>query len=523
MPFYTFVQTLICGMYLLLSSAWANDVPSEVSVGTVITDGKPFTAQISVTNPQEQSIEVLSSLISISVDGEQVPRSDHVDETAGYSLSLIRGTSESGFLILAFDISRSVEKNAFESGLRSGMNIIEHLPLGWRASVVTFGDSLEELSTHMQDAASLKKIFSSLSPDARKTLLYDGLYQLPHRLRVQKQQKIVLLLFTDGIDDGSYITSEDCIQMMRELGIVVVIVDQGKPNGRGSVFLQRMAAVSMGQYVQAGKDLDPMSIIHPFTVFPQVLGVVSFDHSKLRETGFHELTVTLVDTSGIRLGRTSKIFFVGATPAGAKSNHTLVVGMIVVILILLSLVVFFWVRARPQKLPSGELGDLRVRIKKLQEDARAVEEQVLGYGGSREEKLGRWRDTCFNTARKAVVVLKSCWLERENPLGELIYDELVSNMKTVGVEEINPKVGAIIDETDRRYWIRKKSGGPPFKLVKVLYPGYYFRPRVGDSVEDEVLLEPAQVEIAGDQNPPRGDTNGVIADGRRQDLDKGGE
>jgi hypothetical protein len=133
------------------------------------------------------------------------------------------------------------------------------------------------------------------------------------------------------------------------------------------------------------------------------------------------------------------------------------------------------------------------------EDARGLEENLLEYGDMREEGIRRWRGLSFEVAKRAVSVLKTCWLEQEDPLGQIIYSELLGNLKAIGIEEINPRQGESVDINDHRYLVKKKEGIPPFMLRRVIYPGYYFRPRTTRVQEpkDEILLEPAHVEVAG--------------------------
>jgi hypothetical protein len=149
---------------------------------------------------------------------------------------------------------------------------------------------------------------------------------------------------------------------------------------------------------------------------------------------------------------------------------------------------------------SNTLGDLRHRLDSLQQDIEGIQGQVWDYGSTEEEKGRRWRIACLAVAGKAVTVLQSCWLEREqDSTSQAIYDELMLSLRSVGVEEIIPSVGEMVDENDRRYRISKSEKQPPYKVSRILCPGYYFRPILGKASEDDakVLLEPALVEVEG--------------------------
>jgi hypothetical protein len=147
------------------------------------------------------------------------------------------------------------------------------------------------------------------------------------------------------------------------------------------------------------------------------------------------------------------------------------------------------------------LGELRHRLESIQQEMHGLGEQIWDYGSSEEERSRRWRIACVAIAGKAVSVLQSCWLEREQDVtARAVHDELLLSLKSVGVEEINPSQGEKVDEDDRRYRIMKREGSPPYKVSKVFCPGYYLRPTLGKIYEnqDNVILEPARIEVEGE-------------------------
>jgi hypothetical protein len=146
------------------------------------------------------------------------------------------------------------------------------------------------------------------------------------------------------------------------------------------------------------------------------------------------------------------------------------------------------------------LGNLRSLLSKVQEEVQQAQEQIWAYGSGEEEKARRWRIACTAVAGKAVSVLQSCWLERDqNATALAVYDELLTGLKSVGVGEIRPGLGQEVEENDRQHRIKKIEGKPPYRVSKLLCPGYYFKPASdkisGDS--NNFLLEPALIEVSG--------------------------
>lgn len=147
------------------------------------------------------------------------------------------------------------------------------------------------------------------------------------------------------------------------------------------------------------------------------------------------------------------------------------------------------------------LGTLRSLLSKVQEEVQQAQEQIWDYGSGEEEKARQWRIACTTVAGKAADVLQSCWLGREqDPTARAIYDELLVGLKSAGLEEIMPSLDQEVEENDRRYRIKQKDGYPPYKVSKLLCPGYYFKPASNmTGVSEPILLGPAQIEVMGEK------------------------
>lgn len=158
--------------------------------------------------------------------------------------------------------------------------------------------------------------------------------------------------------------------------------------------------------------------------------------------------------------------------------------------------------SRRKQTKQTTLGDLRSLLSKVQEEIQQAQEQVWDYGSGEEEKGRRWRIACTSIAGKAADVLQSCWLGREqDSTARAIYDELLVGLKSAGLEEIKPSLGQEVEENDGRYRIKQKDGYPPYKVSKLICPGYYFKlalNRAGSA--EQILLGPAQIEVIGEKS-----------------------
>lgn len=149
------------------------------------------------------------------------------------------------------------------------------------------------------------------------------------------------------------------------------------------------------------------------------------------------------------------------------------------------------------------LGTMRHALENIEQGIEDLKEQLWHYGSDQEESVKRWKTACLATAQKSVSLLQSCWYERDtNAWAMETYDELLQGLKTIGIEEIIPVPGELIDENDRTYRIVKQSGHPPFKVSAILCPGYCFRTDLArvSNIKDRLILEPAIIEIVGEDH-----------------------
>ena len=181
----------------------------------------------------------------------------------------------------------------------------------------------------------------------------------------------------------------------------------------------------------------------------------------------------------------------------------LVIFILVLFIFIIAAVVILLSLSRKRSVFSPTLGNIRQQIENIQKGMQDMQGQIWQYGTNEEQKSKNWRGSCLAVAQKAVTVLQSCWLEREeNEYAQAVYDELLMGLRRVGVEEAIPVLGEIINEEDTLYRIVKKEGLPPFRVSRVIYPGYNFKMKKGHIYDgqDTIILERAVVEIMGEDN-----------------------
>jgi hypothetical protein len=189
-----------------------------------------------------------------------------------------------------------------------------------------------------------------------------------------------------------------------------------------------------------------------------------------------------------------------------QSELYLLLGALIGFIYTLAVAAIVILLSRQKRPKETTLGDLRNILSKVQEEIQEAQERVWAYGSGEEEKGRQWRIACITTAGKAVDVLQSCWLGREqDSTASAIYDELLVGLKSIGLEEIKPSLGQEIEESDRHYRIKEREGSSPYRVSRLVCPGYYLKlttDKTGST--EQILLQPAQIEVIGEKSENAG-------------------
>jgi len=448
--------------------------------------------------------ELLSVAIILSLLGIMPAFSQETDAPS----KIIKNCPEMK-VVLIVDKSTSIRKGPCEKGKQVAAALMDKFTPETEVALVAVGNKVEDLTGFIKNREILLEKLAGLQPVDKHTLLNQAVYQAAEELGRTATGQKAILLFSDGVDDGSYLTINDCIDKVKQEQVKVLAFNLLKKAGNGANFMKRLARVSDGLYD------DTLALDHALIMEtlqrpgrgippPPISGSPKPALSKPQPAPAPTQPKTVMVVPPQAQPETSRGVSPPVVQPDAADWKNYIIGLLSTsVLLLLGLFGVTYLR-RPRPLVQAEtqiddleLRTLRAQAKQLHEDTKRLDAEMLRYGNLREEQIRLWRDVSFDTAKKAVEVLKTCWLEREDPLGTQIYGELLSNLKAIGVEEINPQVGEEIDAEDRRYQIYEKTGNPPYKVTKVIYPGYYFRPRVQEEPGEKNLLEPAHVELMG--------------------------
>ena len=151
---------------------------------------------------------------------------------------------------------------------------------------------------------------------------------------------------------------------------------------------------------------------------------------------------------------------------------------------------------------SPTLGTFRTDLEQLQRQLQGLLDELWSYGTTEERKSKEWRLLSVAMARKASLALQSYWMESRNkPEIESLYRELLESLRTLGMTEILPREGQVVDENDRQFRFNTRSGVAPLHVTRVVCPGFALEmDRPWERVDGDIgrfVLEPAIVDVQG--------------------------
>lgn len=139
-----------------------------------------------------------------------------------------------GKVVVLVDTSRSIPSASFRAAGEFLGKVVSRLPEGTPIEVWSVDD--------LAEARGGPGALAGLERRGSRTVLHDGLLGA---LRAAGRGGVVILA-SDGLDDGSATTADDVGRIAREIGVPIVAVGVGPAEARG---LRRLALLSGGSYL----------------------------------------------------------------------------------------------------------------------------------------------------------------------------------------------------------------------------------------------------------------------------------
>ncbi len=189
--------------------------------------------------------------------------------------------------ILVLDMSSSVAGESFDNLRHAGTQLLNALKKDERAALVSFGDVISLGSPLSNDVGRVKNALDQARP-AGDTSLIDACYA-GLMLAVSKSSRPLLLVFSDGLDTFSWLSSEMVMETAKRSNAVVYGISTGQLPDQ--TFLRDLSNITGGSLfeIESTRDLSSafLGILDEF----RQRYLLTYSPQGVSNTGWHELKI----------------------------------------------------------------------------------------------------------------------------------------------------------------------------------------------------------------------------------------
>jgi VWFA-related protein len=243
------IALLILLLWVASDRAGAGE-PGRFAISQVSVRPPAITVYLDLLDGNGQPpAQLPSSEISAAIQGEAVK----VAQVTSFDAS-----GEGVAYAALVDISKSIGSSQFTQIRSSLDNWIEGLQSADRMAIFTFGQDYKQLIDFTDDKEKLKAALQNAKPTDRQTKLYLALnnaVNLLQRTETGLPNRRVVVVLTDGKDEGSGITAEDVRDLIQQSHIPIYAIGYSRlPDQERQKYLEvmnRFATLSGGSYATA--------------------------------------------------------------------------------------------------------------------------------------------------------------------------------------------------------------------------------------------------------------------------------
>jgi VWFA-related protein len=209
---------------------------------------------------------------------------------------------------LVLDTSGSVSGLRLTHLIAAGHGLLSALRTGERAGLVTFSHDVRVRVGTTADLVAVRRVLGGIVGDGQ-TALRDAV-QLAIALPRDDGARLLMLVFTDGVDNASWLSDEAVVEAARRAGVVIDVVRVSSREISQSKFVEQLTDATGGRIWSASSDRDLGQLFTKALDEMRGRYLLTFTPRGVTGKGWHELKVKLRDARGDVVARPG--YFAGA-------------------------------------------------------------------------------------------------------------------------------------------------------------------------------------------------------------------
>jgi Ca-activated chloride channel homolog len=203
--------------------------------------------------------------------------------------------------VLALDMSASVRGPKLDALRSAAGAFLDGLRAGESAALLAFWEEVLLLEPFTPDLARLHRALASVRPGG-STALCDAVYAAL-RLREPGPRRTAIVVFSDGVDNLSWLTDSQVVEAASRSDAIVYAVAVRNPGERAGAFLPEVVRATGGQLFEASSERDLRARFLDVLADIRSRYVLSYAVEAADAPGWHALEVRLRRGKGTVLAR----------------------------------------------------------------------------------------------------------------------------------------------------------------------------------------------------------------------------
>ncbi len=280
--------------------------------------GLPSSTFVLVAAPDAQTfrggVELVKLDVSVLRSGQPVrglTKKDFLIDDSGVRQSIDSVTEGQDLpveVVMVLDVSGSVSGDKLANLVEAGRQLNASLRPDDRAALITFSSAVQVRVPLTSDRGEIADALATRRGDG-PTAVRDAVWAAL-QLKPDDDSRTMVLVFTDGVDNASFLGASELIPGARRIGTVVHAVELGPALGQSPArsFLGLLADVTGGRQWNATSSRDLHTLFTTAIDEMRARYVVTFYPNGVKRGGWHELKVGIRGRGEVR---TRPGYFVG--------------------------------------------------------------------------------------------------------------------------------------------------------------------------------------------------------------------
>jgi Ca-activated chloride channel family protein len=216
-------------------------------------------------------------------------------------LQLVREEEAPVDAVLVLDMSGSVRGPKLDALKDAARAFLDGLREGEQAALLAFREEVLLLESFTADRARLRRALDAAQPRG-STALCDAVYAAL-RLREPGPRRTAIVVFSDGIDNMSWLAGSEVVEAASRSEAIVYGVAAVEPGERGEALLRGLVRATGGRLFEAASERDLRARFLDVLADIRSRYVLSYAPEGVDAAGWHALEVRLKHVKGELLAR----------------------------------------------------------------------------------------------------------------------------------------------------------------------------------------------------------------------------